>query len=131
MDLMQKLGGRKFLMAILSVGAAIFLELHSDKGLGPTMAGFLVSIVGLFSVANYVTTARHMDSKAKGPDADGIHSKLDDIQAQVQTANSPEMTQTFVNLLNNINDGLAELKGATGQTGMAVLNLSKEITKRG
>ncbi len=123
MDLITRLGGRKFIMALATIGSAMFLEMHSEKGLTPTMAGFLVGIVGAFSAANYATTAKHMGSKGGGGN---VERKLDQIQTQLDAAFSPEAMATLSLLLSNVNDGVAQLKETTGQVARAVVNLSNK-----
>lgn len=131
MDLMQKLGGRKFLMAIIVIGAAIFLEIKSDKGLQPTMAGFLVAMVGTFSVANYASTAKFLGSRGKGGDT-SVHDKLDAMAQSMQGVYSPESQEAWQSLLSNVVNNTQGLKDTLAQTSTAVVNLGNLVqSKRG
>lgn len=113
MDMMTRIGGRKFLMALVVVSAAMFLELRSDKGLSTTMAGFLLGIVGTFSVANYATTAKHMASK-----------KQDGPQSQSSGGMSPEQMNAMVDVLTQLGNELKEVKETAVSTGKAVVALA-------
>lgn len=134
MDVLQKLGGRKFLMAILVTGAAMYLELHSDKGLTTTMAGFLGTMVAAFHAANYASTKEFLKNKAsqKGVPQEGIdqlHEKIDNLTAAASQMNSQDSVDKLVALLNNINQGISEVRGTTGQIGTAMVNVGKEVRK--
>lgn len=131
MDMMQRAGGRKFLMAIAVIGAAMYLELHSEKGLTPTMAGFLVAMVGTFSAANFATSAKFMASKGKGTDPDGLHEKLDQIHAVVANDYNKETQGAFLQVLGEVGKNLADLKATTAQVGTTVINLNKQLRGQG
>lgn len=127
MDFLQKIGGRKFWMALLSVGVATFIELKTERGLSTTMAGFLGSIVAAFSMANYAATAKHMSTKPGGRNDDGISNKVDQLIEITSAANSPEAINNIATLLGNISNGVGVLTNTTGQIGSAVVNLNKDI----
>lgn len=120
MGMMQKLGGRKFLLIIGMVLIAVALELKAPNGLTPTMAGFLTAIAGLFCAGNVAAQASYMKSQAE---SSPLQDKVDDLHDMVKTGMSPEAVQELGTLLANINSGLNDLKVATAQTGQAVLNL--------
>lgn len=134
MDVLQKLGGRKFLMAIVATGAAMYLEMHSDKGLTTTMASFLGAMVATFHAANYASTKEFMKSKStqKGVPQEGIdqlHAKIDTLTTAANQMNSQDSIDKLVALLNNINQGISEVRGTTGQIGTAMVNVGKEVKK--
>lgn len=124
MDLLQKLGGRKFLMAFAAIGAAIYLE-QFGKGLTPTMAGFLVSMVGLFHAANFASTSSFLTNK-KGADP-VIQDKIDDLHETIKIGFAPEKTDDLRQLLVSINTGVSQAQVLSGQTAQAVLNLSSVL----
>lgn len=129
MDFLQKIGGRKFWMAILVVGIATFIELKTERGMTEVMAAFLGAIVASFSAANYMATAKHMDTRSGGVRPDDSVSKIDALLEITTKANSPENMQALTDLLRNISSGVTEVKAATGQIGNAVLNIGNEISK--
>ncbi len=114
MGLMQKLGGRKFLMALACIGVAIVMELKGPKGLSVEMAGFMTAIVGLFSAANTAATKHYLQSEDPGPDK-GLERKLNEIHQTVNAGMSPEAVQGFTDLLLNLNKGMNDVKLATAQ----------------
>lgn len=128
MDLMQKLGGRKFLMALVVVGAAIFLEIKSDKGLSPTMAGFLVSIVATFSAANYAASSKFMDTKGKQDPS--LHAKMDSIQDTLSSTYNKESEAALVGMLTQMHQNMNAIKDTTTQVGTAVINMNQQLQKR-
>lgn len=128
MDFLQKIGGRKFLMALLTVGVAVVIELQTERGLSPTMATFLGSIVAAFSVANSAVTKMYMNSRNGTQKGTGdIEDRLDQISDAIQAVADPELTSSLTTLLTDINSSLQELKSTSGQVGLAVLNIGKEV----
>ncbi len=108
-NLMTKLGGRKFLMALVVIGAAMFLEMKSEKGLSPTMASFLGGIVAAFSAANYMATAKHMMSKNPEPQ---------------QPAMGPQELNALVSALGQLGKELQDIKDISSNTGKLMVGLS-------
>lgn len=126
MDFLQKIGGRKFIMALIAVGVATFIELKTTNGLSTTMAGFLGSIVAAFSVANYAVTKKHMDSKTGGSGDGDVSKKLD----QLLRANDPENLSALANLLEQIGTGVNQLQESNRQIGTSVINIGKAVQSR-
>lgn len=126
MDWLQKIGGRKFIIALFATGIATFIELKHPTGLSATMAGFLGSIVAAFSVANYAVTKKHMDSKGGGPDRE-VAEKLDQILIATQVANNPETINQLQSYLQGINNSLALVQSTTGQLAQGVISIGQEV----
>jgi drug/metabolite transporter (DMT)-like permease len=110
MDMMTKIGGRKFLMALVVVGCSMVLEMKSEKGLTPTMAAFLAGIVAAFSAANYAVSAKHMSAKRPEAPPPGM---------------TEEQAQVLVGVLGKLGSDLAEVKEIAGNTGKAVVGLAQ------
>jgi len=108
---MLKLGGRKFLLAVLAVISSLYLELTGHP-LSPTMAGFLVSIVGLFAAANTAATKNHLQSKGNGPGASDpqVLRKLEQMEQVIAAGFSPEAVQGLQNVLGSMNQGIEETR---------------------
>lgn len=128
MGAMQVLGGRKFLMTLLVIGIAIFLEVRSERGLSPTMAGFLVAIVGTFSAVNYAASVKLTPSnRSQGNTTNNyppVHEKLNDITDMLQRgAANPESLQMLLTTLGTMKDDIAQVKNTSGQIGQAVVAL--------
>lgn len=126
MDLMTRIGGRKFLIAVASIGTAVYLEI-AGKGLTPTMAGFLVSIVGLFHAANYASSTAYMVNKKSANADPDLRDKIEDLHETVKTGFAPEKTDDLRQLLVNINTGVASAATISGQTGQMMLNLTQVL----
>ncbi len=128
MDMMTKMGGRKFFMAVVTIAAALFLEIKSEKGLTPTMAGFLVAVVGAFSAANLASSAKYLETKQKpssGSDP-GMSDKLDQIHSTIeQNSFNREIQTNLLQVLGNMQSDLIQLKETSGQIGKAVINSIK------
>lgn len=132
MDWMQKIGGRKFLIALLAIGAGMYLEIAKAGGLSVNMAGLLVGLVGAFSVANSVITGKHFDFKSSGDgdssDAIGQMSKqITDLTKIATAANDQENVNKLAALLSSIHQSIEELKGTTGQVGTLMVNVGKDV----
>lgn len=76
---LQKLGGRKFLLALFCIVVGSVIDFYTERGLSPALAGLMGSIVAAFSMANYAVSKAHFQSKAEpsqsvdgGPDLSGI-----------------------------------------------------------
>ncbi len=127
MDTMTSMGGRKFLMSLVVLGVAIFLETHSDKGLSTTMAGFMVAIVGTFHVSNYACSTAFAKSKAAGGgDVGPLHKKLDDLSTKVSDGFSPERTEQLKQLFIEMKSGIQQNQVLTGQVAQTLLNLGQQ-----
>jgi hypothetical protein len=129
MDFLQKIGGRKFWMANICLGVATYIELHNPTGLGATMATFLGSVLAAFSVANYASSAKHMDSRqgSTGGKAADISSQLESIQSQIAQANDPEKINALVNLLTDLHNKIQDVENVSRQVGSGVLNLGNQV----
>lgn len=129
MDLLQKLGGRKFIMGLVVIGAGMFLEAKTAQGLSPTMAAFLGSIVAAFSVANITATANHNASRKNGGVASGpdqsLHDKVDELSAVVAQGLSKEAMDAMLQVLTKQMNDIDDVKKVTGQIGVNLVNLLK------
>jgi hypothetical protein len=135
MDLLQKLGGRKFLMALIGLGAGSYVEL--THGLSVNMASLIVGLVGAFSVTNHLTTSKYFDQRSDSSSADtlkGMRQSLDEIKAIANSKGNEDDVQKLVELLTNINGNIAtvghsikQVQDTTGQMGQVVVNLGKEV----
>lgn len=131
MDLLQRLGGRKFIGFLIVVAVGLIIELKTDQGLSPTMAGFLLSSLTAFAVSNYAVTRQHMNSKGGKGDLDTVIGKIDELSELAKNASDTEAVGQLVQLLQTINSGVADVKSATGQIGTAVVNMGNAIQRRG
>lgn len=113
-------------MAIIIIGAAMFLEMRNDKGLTPTMAGFLVAIVGTFSAANLANTAKHMETNGKNGNS-ALHDKIDSIQETISSTYNKESEAALVGMLSRIDQNMTAIKDTTAQVGSGMLNLNNSV----
>ena len=54
----DKIGGRKFVLAIISLIAGLATHVLSVKGLSTEVVGLIIGVIGTFSVANTVATIK-------------------------------------------------------------------------
>lgn len=54
----DRLGGRKFILALLSLVAGLLTHAFSAKGLSTEVVAMIVGLVGTFSIANTVSTVK-------------------------------------------------------------------------
>lgn len=103
---LQKLGGRKFLLALICVILGSVIDFYTARGLTPALAGLMGAIVTAFSAANYAVSKSHFQSKESGaadsvpvPDTSGI----DDVkQVTGQMAEVLIQTKTAVDAIKTI-----------------------------
>lgn len=127
MDLLTKLGGRKFLMTLLVLGVAIFLEARTERGLTPVMAGFMVTLVGSFHVANSVVSSKFMSSKGAGGLDPSVNKKLEALSNVVQQNYDPDASQKLIALLSNLTQGINDVKSVAGQIAQASVNHTRML----
>lgn len=60
----DKLGGRKFLMALLCMGAGVAIEIKGPSGLSANMVALLGALYATFSASNAVITRKQLDTEA-------------------------------------------------------------------
>lgn len=124
MGMMQKLGGRKFLLAVACIFVAIGLELRAPNGLTVQMAGFMTAMVGLFSAANTAAQTGYLKGQAD-PLTGPMQDKIDDLHDMVKSGMNPDAVQGFTDLLLNINTSLNDVKVAQATTAQAVMSLRR------
>jgi hypothetical protein len=105
-NIFTKIGGRKFVIALVAVAAGLVVEL-AGKGLSPTLAGFLVAVVGAFSVTNMSVSKKGLEQSAS--------------PAPSSTELQPDLTPQLVELQSTVQalqsqvDTSQETLGAIGQ----------------
>lgn len=118
MNWIQKLGGRKFILALLSAGIAVAVD-RSAGGLSNQLAGFLIALVGLFNVSNHMATKAYLASGTV--DTGDVMKRLDEIKALANASSDQAPVQQLVQLLQGINDGITDVKTSNTQIGQALL----------
>ena len=100
------LGGRKFCLGIIALGIGTGVQLFGAHPVDASFAGLLIGIVGTFSVANAAITnygPGQPDNSQQAPpaiDLSPIHSRVDELQAQVE-ANSETVANVATSAANN------------------------------
>lgn len=67
MDVLERLGGRKFVLAIISLVAGLLTHALSPKGLSTEVVAMIVGLVGTFSIANTVSTVHDIKTNKDEP----------------------------------------------------------------
>ncbi len=57
---LEKLGGRKFVLALISLILGTGLAIHNPAGLTPELVGLILGVVGTFGISNAVVTTKAM-----------------------------------------------------------------------
>jgi hypothetical protein len=120
MDLMQQLGGRKFLALLIILAAGIYLALVGK--LSAEAVTLLLGSLSSFSIANYAVTKEHMHTRAKTGDLDQVLTKIDEIHAR---STDQESMDQLGALLNNLNHCVSDVKASQASLGTAVINSIK------
>lgn len=135
MDLLQRLGGRKFLMALIVLGVGTYIEIVKASGLSQNMVMLLVGLVGVFSAANHATTAAYMKSRQGGSGSAGLDpalaEKINVIHAAAMKSQDPENpgTKQLRELLAGLNQRLNQVQETTSQVGLSMVNIGTEVRK--
>lgn len=107
--LIRVLGGRKFILAIISVGVATAIELTTEHGLTTTMAGLLATLVGLFQLTNVAATATYEGNQAKkaqakstphGEELASMSTKLDSLLGAIESSQNDPRGQEVLQLIS-------------------------------
>jgi hypothetical protein len=77
-NILEAVGGRKFLMAIFIAIAGIVIEVYGKNGLSVNMAGLLATIYATFSASNTLITNKQVPKV--GEEEPSVGLKLDDLK---------------------------------------------------
>lgn len=58
--MLDKLGGRKFLMALFVLGIGAFIDVRSEKGISTEMVALITAIYATFSASNAILTSKEL-----------------------------------------------------------------------
>lgn len=128
---LQRLGGRKFLLALIVIGVGSAIEIYTKRGMSTAFATLLASIVAAFSASNYAVTREHFKCSAAGSEG-SVNKDVREIKALVQTATSPEAQKETIDTVQQIRYNIEEVKNLTeqmGQTMISVANTTQNTQK--
>lgn len=131
MSLLQKLGGRKFLLALVVIGVGTAIEIYTERGMSVAFATLLGSIVAAFSASNFAVTREHFRSSSAGSEG-SVGRDVREIKHMVQTATDPQNQQASVDAFQEIRHNIEEVRKITeqmGQTMIAVANTTQNTQK--
>lgn len=117
MNWMQRFGGRKFILALLSAGIAVAVD--RNGGLSNQLAGFLIALVALFNASNHMATKAYLASGTV--DTGDVMKRLDEIKELASASQDQAVVQQLVQLLQGINAGITDVKTSNTQIGQALL----------
>jgi len=107
-SLIEKLGGRKFVLAMIAVAVGTAIEVTTTRGVSGSFAGLLAGIVAAFGAANAVITNRAMSVEADASEPVG------------------ELTPAVD--LSPINNELAAVKDIQGRQGQVIEQLAQGLS---
>lgn len=112
-SIFKKLGGRKFVAALICILSGTLIEIFGGSGLSVNMAGLIAAIYATFSASNTMITRKELDGSAAASQ-----------QPASQPASGNEQLQQVANqlapILNQIGTELQALKD--GQAGLVQSN---------
>jgi hypothetical protein len=125
MDWLQRLGGRKFILALIAIAVATVIEMKTDRGLSPTMAGFLGTLVAAFSMANYAVTKKHMENRGGGV--------VDQLIPLIQNRNETDekVVMQLIETLGDLRNGINDVKTTSAEIGKSVVNVHRAVMQKG
>jgi hypothetical protein len=107
--MIEKLGGRKFLLTLLVLSTATAIELLTARGITEWYAGLLIGIVGVYGASNVAITRKALTASEESasaievPASTQVSSQLEALQAEVtsQSAALAQVAET-VSLTNQV-----------------------------
>ena len=99
----KKLGGRKFVAALVCIVSGTLIEIYAANGLSVNMAGLIAAIYATFSASNTMITRKQLEGEHQPAPA----------APPPQPSSQPDMQQLasqLVPVLNQIGTALQELK---------------------
>jgi hypothetical protein len=89
-----RMGGRKFVMALVCILVGLAIELATERGLSPTFGSFLAAVLAAFSVTNMAVERKAMGVlAAPSPltepvqvDTEGIQESIRELSSQIATS---------------------------------------------
>jgi protein-S-isoprenylcysteine O-methyltransferase Ste14 len=90
--MLDKIGGRKFILALILVAVGTTIEMTTDRGVSASFAGLLGVILAAFGASNVIAKKKNGESIQVGAEApaasvevEALSYKLDEIQANQET----------------------------------------------
>jgi F0F1-type ATP synthase membrane subunit c/vacuolar-type H+-ATPase subunit K len=117
----EKLGGRKFLLALIAIVVGTVIEVKGPNGLSANMAGLLAGIVGLFGAANAIVTSKAM-SVASEEEQPATSLTGNDINAVAGV-----LSEEVAKIREEIAISNAKLVETMGNVGLGVANTNKML----
>lgn len=111
--MVSKLGGRKFLLALIAIGVGTAIELTTDRGVSASFAALLAGIVAAFGAANAVITSRAMATSSDGGNV-----------AEISEQASVDLTPVTEKLAE-LDAAQIKLSEAVSQVGLVASNTNK------
>lgn len=104
MDLMRKLGGRKFVITLMLAGLAAIIESHKEAGISMAFAGLIGTIITTFCAANAFISKEHFKKDQSGTD-------LADTQGEVLASMdaSQQSLSEVRSEVNQVKDTMAQI----------------------
>ena len=105
--LLDKLGGRKFVLAILTLIIGTIVQIYSQQGVNAEFVSLLVGITAAFGASNAFVTSKAINAEASEPASEGA-------------------TQDLTHILNNdvlLSNELADVKNEIARLSTSVSEL--------
>lgn len=135
--MLEQMGGRKFLMAVLCMAAGVAIELKAENGLSVNMLGLLTAIYATFSATNTIITNKQLKIEASEGGAEVPSPVVEQPEAAAVAPNNElqELRTQLVPIVNLIGQELVSIKDAqkaqmeaTGAIQQTVSNIQKAIS---
>lgn len=111
----QLIGGRKFLLTVVSMGGAALIDLYTMKGLSMPLATFLGAALAAFCASNYAVSREFMrteaEKKTAGVTGGVTNEEIKELLLDLQSGNGQDKV-----MLENINNVLVQIAEAAGNT---------------
>jgi hypothetical protein len=137
--MLDKLGGRKFLMALFVLGIGAFIDVRSEKGISTEMVALITAIYATFSASNAMLTSKELSVGSlveKVSEVVNLPAKDQTISVEEELAapspppagpSNEQLVQQMVPILNQISASLNQLDGQQKQQAVALNSTQKAL----
>jgi hypothetical protein len=124
--MLSKIGGRKFIVAVVAMAIAVLVDVLSDKGLSESLRNMLLAITALFFTGNQISKALEKKGIVEHPQGD---IELPDSHPTMVYVPPVESTQN-VDIISEKIDNLTQLVASNAEVqNNALTAIYRELNK--
>lgn len=119
-SIFDKIGGRKFVMALVLIVAGALVDVLAPNGLSVNLMGLMTAVYAAFTASNAFVTNKHLESESKAP--------TEGESGQPASEAVQQLAQQLLPVVNNIGKALDDLYKQQSAQSESLANQSKAIS---